>query len=956
MKWMRRSNRNARRLSRLALGIGMSLLAVGQSAAMPADGVEGDAPAIAGRTLDLSPAELEASSGAVAWSDLAPRREHGAKDGGVTLLSSRQDGPESSLLLASASGGQAVDDDFVDPLPDLRPQPAAGSQAERWWGSQGIGLARLIHEPAASYRGEGIWSNRVDRANGPLEVTCPANDLILGDGAKFPLSDCRLPQLIGDGEAPRYTLFRTGLGARGQLDIRVESSEFQPEFWLLDAGFRFIGQAWAEPGTAAAATLTLPSGDYFVVVTVAGGDSAASGDFDITSSFTAQPLPLPCEVLPLDVAPGSTGVATHVISPVDCRIFDVLPEAAGQAYVMSFSLDLAEAGRLSFGASTALPGSLFAIVATPDGRVVSSSLGAEAGDDIEGFANLPAGEFLLVAGVIGASSGSFSVEASAEPLAAGACQAVDALPGVEVAGKLEAGDCSMSQLGVGSWDQSYVDLYRVVVSQELSEWRIRLETDGLAPAIRFYDSQFDSAASGIEKPDGVDLDILLEQVTPRTFILAVESAGPNAAEGDYRLSFEWEHIDEACSVETVAPTGSADGSLSDEDCYLSAAYGIYLQDQSARLDQYRVTVSQRGRLSARLTSTAVDMAIILYDAAVSSAIASADPSSNAAEAEILVWPGTYIILATSPTRDLGDYHLETTFTPEAGPDCVAEALAFGAAVDGSLDAGSCAFGDIFEGDFYQRYAQPYLLRLPARGRLTVELGSADFDAYLELYEVENEGLIAFNSDKIAEVVVDAEISQLLPAGDYLILASTDYSMETGDYRIKASFDPMPVDCGVTDHGVDEIRSGELSEESCQLLDLPDRNFTATPLDIYRVQVPQRGVLTIEMRSEDPFEGVDPSVLLYDHRWRLLASNDDFIAGFDFDSFLPVGLGPGVYTIVAASSTGLSGVYDLETSFEPEDYRFELPTPTAAPPTPTPGGTPAIYLPFLARGHAFGQDG
>jgi hypothetical protein len=949
---MRRSKQNARRLARLGLGMVLSLLAVSPGAAMPADAAVDAATGAAGRTLEASPADFGGLS------ELGTRVgvEHGAKGAGESLLSSLDGAPESSAMRAQARGGQAIAEDLAQAEPGIRPLPAAGTQAARWLGAEGPGLASLMHAPSDSPLGLEAPADAADRADGPMEVTCPAEDLILGTGASFALSDCRLPQLIGEGDAPHYTLFRTGLGSRGQLDIRVESTAFQPEFWLMDAGFRFIGQAWAEAGTAAASSLTLPSGDYFLIVTVVGGDSAASGNFDIISSFTAQPLPLPCERLPLDVTPGNTGVATHVISPVDCRIFDVLPEAAGQAYVMSYSLDLALAGRLNFTASSALPGDLFVIVATPDGRVIRSVLGDEGGGDAEGFASLPSGEFMLVAGVVGAGSGSFSIEAAVEPLAAGACQAVDAQPGVEIAGKLEAGDCSMSQLGVGSWDQSYVDLYRVVVSQELSEWRILLETDGLAPAIRFYDSQFDTATSGIEKPDGVELDILLEQVTPRTFILAIESAGPAAAEGDYRLSFEYEHIDEACSVETLAPAGSADGSLSDSDCYLSAAYGIYLQDQSARLDQYRVTVNQRGRLSARLTSSAVDMAIIVYDAAVSSYVADADANSNDAEAGALVWPGTYVILATSPTRDLGDYRLETSFAAEPGPDCRPEALAFGAAVDGSLVAGSCAFGDIFEGDFYQRYAQPYLVQLPARAWLTVEHGSADFDAYLELYDLASESLINFNSDKIADLVLDAEISQLLPAGDYLVLASTDYSMETGDFTIEASFDPLPADCGVTDLGLEEVRSGNLSEDSCQLLDLPDRNFTAAPLDIYRVQVPQRGVLTLEMRSDDPFDGVDPSILVYDHRWRLRASNDDFIPGFDLDAYLPIGVGPGVYTVIAASSTGLAGDYELETSFEAEEYSFEVPTPTAVPPTPPPGESRSIYLPFLARGHAFGQGG
>ena len=828
------------------------------------------------------------------------------------------------------------------------------------------GALRLTGAPEAAALLEG--GSRSEAPAGPNDVSCPLAMLAPGDSVNGSLAegDCRLPQLLGAGEAPRVDAYLSQVTSRGRLEIALDGQGFEAGFVLLDGSFRQLASTLET--MAGSAALTLPAGDYYLLITSAASDPLAAGAYSLSTTFTAEPLGLPCQERPLgSLSSGSPAGETHGISPADCRLFDLV-SGSSQGYLAqawTFALDVP--GQLDLSLAGAPGGQLFGLVTRPDGQPLLAAVAASAGSDLAATLWLPAGSYRLVAGAAGASSGSFELSLAYTAMLPGACTPTRALPGAPLSGSLAAGDCHMAWLGTGSLDPSRVDLYTVVVPQYLSAWDIRLAADGFDPALRFYTFELDTWLQGVESPAGDALDLRVENVDPATYILAVEAAGDSQGEGGYTLDFDFESVDVAdCSLQDLATGSSVDGALEASDCYLSTSYNqLSFADIDARLDQYRVTVTRRGLLSATASSSAVDMALVFYDAGVNYPSIFDDPSSMNASGDVIVQPGTYMILVGSATPDLGAYRFRVALDPLPEPDCSPRALAFGSPVAGMLEQSDCVFGDHFAGDFLQRYADAFQVSLPARGKLSLDLRSAEIDSYLELYPLDGAGIISFGTDWVAGVL-DARIEQVLPAGDYLVVASSELDQQLGAYEIEAAFEPRAASCAPVDLPVDATLSGALGEDSCWTIDLPGGGFLGVPTDLYRLVVPQRGVLNLEMNSDDAVDGVDPVLFLYTDDWQLVGANDDLVPGLLYDAFLSIDLGPGSYWLVAATSTGLTGAYELVSVFEPEDYSYVPPTPGTGEPTPTPGeptatrvpGTqtptrvpqegPSIYLPMALR--------
>ncbi|MCB9176196.1 MAG: hypothetical protein H6648_03480 [Caldilineae bacterium] len=804
-------------------------------------------------------------------------------------------------------------------------------------------------------------ADRGERAAGPAapnDVTCPLAMLAPGDEAIGSLAegDCRLPQLLGAGQAPRVDAYLSQLSSRGRLEIALEGQGFEAGFLLLDGSFRQLASSLDTMD--AGATLTLPAGDYYLLVTSAALDPEAAGGYRLSSSFTAEPLGMPCQEQPLgSLVSGVPAGGTHGISPADCRLFDLVT-GTSQGYLAqawSFALDVP--GQLDLSLRGAPGGQPFAVITRPDGRPMLAASADAIGSDLTTTFWLPAGGYRLVAGSAGASAGNLELALGYSAMAAGACTPTRALPGIPLSGSLDEGDCHLAWLGSGSLDPSRVDLYTVVVPQYLSAWTIRLAADGFDPALRFYTVDLETWLQGVESPAGDALDLRIDNVDPATYILAVESSGDSQGEGGYTLELGFESVDVAdCSMQDLATGSSVDGALEEGDCYLSTSYNqLSFADIDARLDQYRVTVARRGLLSATVSSSAVDMALVFYDAGVNYPSIFDDPSSMNASGDVIVQPGTYLILVGSATPDLGAYRLRVALDPLPEPDCSPKALAFGAPVAGMLEQSDCVFGDHFAGDFLQRYADALQVSLPARGRLSLDLRSAEIDSYLELYPLDGSGIIAFGTDWVPGVL-DARIEQMLPAGDYLVVASSELDQQLGAYEIQASFEPRAARCSEQDLPVDASLTGSLDEDGCWTIDLPGGGYLGVPTDLYRLVVPQRGVLNLEMNSEDAVDGVDPVLFLYTDDWQLVAANDDLVPGLLLDAFLAVDVGPGSYRLVAATSTGLTGAYELVSVFEPEDYRFVTPTPGTGEPTATPGEPTATRLPGTATPTRVPPDG
>ncbi len=887
---------------------------------------------------------------------------------------------ETAIARPDAKSGSRIGDPLATDVPAAKVF-ALGSGADSLRRiEEGAGFsAEAVPGTLPTLKGSGAGaalaaSGLQDHGDGPqsllrlLEVTCPPESIDLAGGAALEgildAGDCRLPQFLGeDTDHALADSYRFRVPERSRVSIDHESSDFALGVVLLGGqGLILIDAPLGGGGQLGGVAPILPPGDYFLFVTSGEGDSSASGAYRLNASMSAQAPPAPCTASPL--VPGET---TGTTDPADCRFFDYVPGLTLQSRTDAYALEMDASGRLSLGVTS---GDFFpAVAVASNGRLVDFADGAGPGVALD--IALPAGAYQVLVFSLSPDTGAYRLTTEVQPAGDGRCEPEPALIDEEMSGSLAEGDCQMAWIG-GGGDQSWVDLYAVVVPQFLDTWSISLQADGFHPAMRFLDLQLNPVLQGVESPEGSRIDLRIESVAASTYILAVESAGPGMSEGDYELEVDLIPVAEpVCTVEALAPNGNASGSLSDTDCYLANSYGqidtgSQISDLDARLDQYRVEVDRRGRLSANLGSAEVDMALVFYDAAVTYPTIYEDPASMDASGSVIVQPGTYIVLVSSLTPDLGDYQLQLGFEPQAAPDCGPTPLGFGAPMDGALTEGDCYFGDILDGDFLQRRADAYRISLPERGRLTLEMSSDEIDAYLELYPADGEGLLDFGRDIVPGFDLDAAIEIQLPAGDYLLVASSDIGIESGSYRVEADFEALTADCSAADLAVDETREGSLTEESCRTSDLPGGGSRGVATDVYRLIVPQLGRLEIEMNSEDPAGGVDPALFLYSSDWQLLASNDDLVSGILFDAYLPLEIITGAYYLVAATSTGLTGGYELVTSFEPADYEFVPSTPGTPRPTATGGPieptatplpptteTPAgpggeIYLPVLRK--------
>lgn len=121
----------------------------------------------------------------------------------------------------------------------------------------------------------------------------------------------------------------------------------------------------------------------------------------------------------------------------------------------------------------------------------------------------------------------------------------------------------------------------------------------------------------------------------------------------------------ACTTPTdIAPTSTTNGSLTNDDCTIERLFPG--SGDESFVDQYRVTLPSKGKLTIRLDSGQIDSFLILIDSALEDLPIAVDDDSGGnsnALIEVDLNADTYIILANSAGMSgvTGAYTLTTTF-------------------------------------------------------------------------------------------------------------------------------------------------------------------------------------------------------------------------------------------------------------------------------------------------------
>jgi len=254
-----------------------------------------------------------------------------------------------------------------------------------------------------------------------------------------------------------------------------------------------------------------------------------------------------------------------------------------------------------------------------------------------------------------------------------------------------------------------------------------------------------------------------------------------------------------------------------------------------------------------------------------------------------------------------------------GRPCAAVALAPDREVAGALSPAGCRLSQALPGQTDNSVCALYSLTLAAPSLVTIDLRSTDFDAHLTLLDARRTPIATDDDGGEAR---NARIVRPLEAGAYLILAKA-LGGGHGRFTVRAGLTPggpgggSPPGggtarvCPLADLPLNQPVSARLDASDCRVNQILGGGTDQAYADQYRLTVPARGTLTIDMRSDD----VDSFLILMDSSRNPLARDDD--GGEGRNSRITQTVAPGTYIVIANSYGGQSqGAYTLQAAFAP----------------------------------------
>jgi hypothetical protein len=382
-----------------------------------------------------------------------------------------------------------------------------------------------------------------------------------------------------------------------------------------------------------------------------------------------------------------------------------------------------------------------------------------------------------------------------------------------------------------------------------------------------------------------------------TYIAALTSL--RAATGTFQLDAVAENL-RACPIADLNLGEAADGSLASDGCRV-LDLTAYSTDETL-LARYRLALPERGAVRFEYGSLEFTPSLRLLGP-TGSTLATVVAGEGDAVVFTSLAAGTYTVWANAAGRGFGAYRLTTVFE-ELRP-CRSFPLAPGETAEGAIDPKlDCRVLDIVVPSRNESPVQVYEMEMPRKGILTLDMKSSAFDTYLAL-AAEEEDYFADNDD-FAPATTDSRILTSLQPGPYLIYAS-HFNGEGGNFTLSAKVEDQRT-CEILDIGRDQTVNGRADPTvDCRVLDLVTPSQDATFADFYRLNLTERRVMSLAMRSTE----VDAYLILADADGRFLAFNDDGPSGTN--SLLSFLMNPGIYHLVASTYSGDEvGAYSVAT--------------------------------------------
>ena len=580
-----------------------------------------------------------------------------------------------------------------------------------------------------------------------------------------------------------------------------------------------------------------------------------------------------------------TASATGELDGSDCRFRDLIKDSKNANYVDAFRISVTERAVVTVRVNSAEFNTVV--------HVCDALLRCLAQNDSRLAISLQPGVYFVLATSKTFATGAYSIETRTE--APRTCTVVD-LPFDQTAnGSFTAGGCRWLDISSPSYDESYVQQYRVRLLRP-GVATLEMASPSLATVLGVYDRRGSRIASVKGKNKASRIQVSLDAGT-----YTVMAGSGDLDAGSYTLKASLEAL-RPCPVKDLTLETAVDGAFTTSDCRI---LDLWLgETDDTYVQQYRVSVPARTVLTVDMTSTNLDTWLMVLDEYGEEVIGDnddADSTTTDSRVVASLPPGTYLIWANVARAAAGNYTLRTSM--EAPHTCDVLDLGVSDSAQGKLHSGGCRVLDLVAPSADASPIQLYKTVAPRTGVLKIDMESGEFDTYL-LVVPECCDMVWEDNDSGGGT--NAQIDLLLTPGTYYVLAST--MEDTGGYALRTEFND-PRACAVTDVQPNGLVDGALADTDCRLRDVVPGETENLRVNLFRLTPPREGAVRASAVSPD----FDPLVVIMDSQYRVVAPDPTY--GTDDPAVAIAAVAAAPYTIVVATLDGNTGKYSLRTEFQ-----------------------------------------